>query len=109
MQDPFCCLEVRARLSGRGYGRCPVPIARRKCPQKPRACPGPVGLDRTLFTRRLEKLVLKVMDGWLRYSESFTDGAKLLAAAEHMGLEGVVSKMWVNIYRTRRGRTRGLT
>src|SRR5215467_9261677 len=44
---------------------------------------------------RLEKLVLKVGDGWLRYSESFTDGAKLLAAAERMGLEGVVSKMWV--------------
>jgi len=44
--------------------------------------------------------VLKVRDGWLRYSESFTDGAKLLAAAERMGLEGVVSKMWVNAYRT---------
>lgn len=49
--------------------------------------------------RQLEKLVQKVTDGWLRYSESFTDGGKLLAAAERMGLEGVVSKMWVNAYR----------
>lgn len=49
--------------------------------------------------RRLEKLVLKVGDGRLRYSESFTDGAKLLAAAERMGLEGVVSKLWVSAYR----------
>jgi ATP-dependent DNA ligase len=36
---------------------------------------------------QLEKLVLKVKDGWPRYSESFTDGAILLAAAERMGLE----------------------
>ena len=50
--------------------------------------------------RKLEKLVLKVEDGWLRYSESFTDGAKLLAAAERMGLEGVVSKIWANAYRS---------
>lgn len=50
--------------------------------------------------RQLEKLVLKVRDGWLRYSESFSDGAKLLAAAERMGLEGVVSKLWVNAYRS---------
>jgi bifunctional non-homologous end joining protein LigD len=48
--------------------------------------------------RRLEKLVLKVGVGWLRCSESFTDGGKLLAAAERMGLEGVVSKLWVNAY-----------
>jgi bifunctional non-homologous end joining protein LigD len=50
--------------------------------------------------RQLEKLVLKVNDGCLRYSESFTDGAKLLVAAERMGLEGVVSKLWVNAYRS---------
>ena len=43
---------------------------------------------------------MKVKDGWLRCSESFTDGAKLLAAAERMGLEDVVSKMWVNAYRS---------
>jgi len=41
---------------------------------------------------RLERLVLKVRDGWLRYSESFTDGAMLLVAADRMGLEGIVSK-----------------
>jgi len=40
----------------------------------------------------LERLVLKVRDGWLRYSESFTDGAMLLVAADRMGLEGIVSK-----------------
>jgi len=39
------------------------------------------------------------LDGWLRYSASFTDGAKLLAAAERMGLEGVMSKTWVMPYR----------
>jgi len=41
---------------------------------------------------RLEKLVLKVRAGWLRFSESFTEGAKLLVAGDRMGLEGVVSK-----------------
>jgi len=49
--------------------------------------------------RRLEKLVLKVRDGWLGYSE-FYGGSKLLAAAERMGLEDVVSKMWVMPYRS---------
>jgi hypothetical protein len=34
--------------------------------------------------------VLKVKDDWLRYSESFTDGAKILAVAERMGLEDAV-------------------
>jgi ATP-dependent DNA ligase len=42
--------------------------------------------------RHLEKLVLKVPENWLRYSESFTDGAKLLATANCMDLEGIVSK-----------------
>ena len=50
--------------------------------------------------RRLEKLVLKVRDGWLRYCESFTDGARLLASAEKMGLEGVVSKRLDAPYRS---------
>jgi bifunctional non-homologous end joining protein LigD len=49
---------------------------------------------------RLEKLVLKVRDGWLRYSETFTDGAKLLVAADHMGLEGIVSKKANTPYRS---------
>jgi len=44
--------------------------------------------------------MLKVGDGWLRYSESFTDGSKLLAVAERIGLEVVVSKMWVMPYRS---------
>jgi len=50
--------------------------------------------ERSLSDRkyRLGKLVLKVRDGWLRYSESFTDGAKLVVAADRMGLEGIVSK-----------------
>jgi ATP-dependent DNA ligase len=30
----------------------------------------------------------------------FTNGGKLLAAAERMGIEGVVSKIWVNGYRS---------
>ena len=49
---------------------------------------------------RLEKLVLKVRDGWLRYSETFTDGAKLLVAADRMGLEGIVSKKANTPYRS---------
>jgi bifunctional non-homologous end joining protein LigD len=50
--------------------------------------------DRALFHRkeRLERLVSKVRGSWLCYSETFTDGAELLTAAERMGLEGIVSK-----------------
>jgi bifunctional non-homologous end joining protein LigD len=40
----------------------------------------------------LEKLVYKTRDNWLRLSESFDDGTKLLASCERMGLEGIVSK-----------------
>jgi bifunctional non-homologous end joining protein LigD len=40
----------------------------------------------------LTRLVLKTADSRLRLSETFDDGVKLLAAAEKMGLEGVVSK-----------------
>jgi bifunctional non-homologous end joining protein LigD len=40
----------------------------------------------------LTRLVLKTADSRLRLSETFDDGAKLLAAAEKTGLEGVVSK-----------------
>ena len=42
--------------------------------------------------RALQRLVLKTGDHALRLSESFNDGVKLLAAAEGMHLEGVVSK-----------------
>ena len=50
--------------------------------------------DLPLVTRKLalEKLVYKVRDNWLRYSETFDDGEKLLASCERMGLEGIVSK-----------------
>jgi bifunctional non-homologous end joining protein LigD len=40
----------------------------------------------------LTGLILKAADSRLRLSETFDDGVKLLAAAEKMGLEGVVSK-----------------
>jgi bifunctional non-homologous end joining protein LigD len=40
----------------------------------------------------LTGLILKAADSRLRLSETFDDGVKLLAAAEMMGLEGVVSK-----------------
>ena len=39
---------------------------------------------------RLERLVNKSGEHWLRYSESFRDGDALLA--ERMNLEGIVSK-----------------
>lgn len=41
---------------------------------------------------RLERLVFKVRDNWLCYSETFSDGATLIKAADRMGLEGIVSK-----------------
>ena len=40
----------------------------------------------------LEKIVYKAKDHTLRLSETFDDGAKLLASCECMGLEGIVSK-----------------
>jgi bifunctional non-homologous end joining protein LigD len=50
----------------------------------------------------LQRLVLSAGADWLRRSENFTDGIKLLAAAEHMGLEGVVSKRRDAPYRSGR-------
>ena len=46
-----------------------------------------------LFERkaRLEKLIRAANANWLRYSENFDDGLKLLAEADRLGLEGVVS------------------
>ncbi len=44
-------------------------------------------------------------DGWVvRYSESFDDGAKLLAAAREQGLEGIVAKRRDSTYEQRRSR-----
>jgi bifunctional non-homologous end joining protein LigD len=55
-----------------------------------------------LFERkaRLEKLILAVNAGWLHYSESFDDGIGLLKAADHMKLEGIVSKQRDAPYRS---------
>ena len=39
-------------------------------------------------------------DNWLRYSESFDDGTKLLASCERVGLEGIVSKKRDTPYRS---------
>jgi bifunctional non-homologous end joining protein LigD len=53
--------------------------------------------------QRLEgQLALLPRDGSLRYSESFTDPERLLAAAHHLGLEGVVSKRRDAPYRSGR-------
>jgi bifunctional non-homologous end joining protein LigD len=41
---------------------------------------------------RLEKLIGAANADWLRLSESFDNGLKLLAEAERLGLEGIVSK-----------------
>jgi bifunctional non-homologous end joining protein LigD len=41
---------------------------------------------------RLEKLIVAANTGWLYYFESFDDGLELLAAADRLGLEGIVSK-----------------
>ena len=41
---------------------------------------------------RFEKLILAANANWLHYSESFDDGLELLAAADRMHLEGIVSK-----------------
>lgn len=41
---------------------------------------------------KLARLVYKTRKNWLRLSESFDDGLKLLASCEKMGLEGIVSK-----------------
>ena len=49
---------------------------------------------------RLERLVSKVRENWLFYSETFADGATLLKAADRMGLEGIVSKKASAPYRS---------
>ena len=48
----------------------------------------------------LQKLLNKTADNRLRYSESFDDGEKLLAHAEALGLEGIVSKRRDRPYRS---------
>jgi bifunctional non-homologous end joining protein LigD len=57
--------------------------------------------DRPLTVRKdmLQRLVHKTDDHALRFSETFDDGLKLLAAAEGMGLEGIVSKRADSRYR----------
>ena len=49
----------------------------------------------------LEKLITKARDH--RFSENFDDGVKLLASAERMGLEGIVSKRRDASYRSSPG------
>jgi bifunctional non-homologous end joining protein LigD len=49
---------------------------------------------------RLERLVSKADVPWLLYSDTFADGATLLAAADRMGLEGIVSKKATASYRS---------
>lgn len=49
--------------------------------------------------RRLESLVAAAASCRLRFSESFVDGARLLAVAENSGLEGIVSKRADQAYR----------
>jgi bifunctional non-homologous end joining protein LigD len=40
--------------------------------------------------RPFDKLVMKARADWLRLSETFDDGPKLLAEADRLGLEGIV-------------------
>jgi hypothetical protein len=49
---------------------------------------------------RLARIVRNVRAPWLRYSESFEDSGKLLAAADAMHLEGIVSKRRDGRYRS---------
>jgi bifunctional non-homologous end joining protein LigD len=52
--------------------------------------------------RLAQQLASRSGDGTLRYSESFADPARLLAAAHDLGLEGVVSKRLDAPYRSGR-------
>lgn len=52
--------------------------------------------------RRLEALLRKSPHPLLRYSQDFGDGTKLLAVAEEMALEGIVSKKRNQPYRSGR-------
>ena len=60
--------------------------------------------EQPLMARKLalEKLLYKTNSNWLRISESFDDGAKLLVATERMQLEGIVSKQRGAQYRSGR-------
>src|SRR5262249_39233770 len=49
---------------------------------------------------RLARIVRDARAPWLRYSENFEDSAKLLAAADAMQLEGIVSKRRDGKYRS---------
>jgi ATP-dependent DNA ligase len=49
---------------------------------------------------RLARIVRDARAPWLRYSESFGDSGKLLAAADAMQLEGIVSKRRDGRYRS---------
>jgi hypothetical protein len=49
-------------------------------------------IDDSLLPELLVVLIAGTGDSRLRLSDGFDDGAELLAAAERMGLEGVVSK-----------------
>ena len=51
----------------------------------------------------MRKLVYKTGDDWQRLSETFDDGAKLLASCERMGLEGIVSRKRGAPYRSGKG------
>jgi bifunctional non-homologous end joining protein LigD len=55
-----------------------------------------------LLTRRakLQKLVARFDNSFVRFSEAFTDAEKLLAECERLGLEGIVSKMGNQPYRS---------
>jgi bifunctional non-homologous end joining protein LigD len=61
--------------------------------------------DQPLIGRKalLKRLLHKANDDWLRLSETFNDGAKLLAGCERMGLEGIVSKKRDAPYRSGKG------
>jgi bifunctional non-homologous end joining protein LigD len=58
--------------------------------------------ERALVERKilLRKLLNKADDHRLRYSEGFPDPSKLLAVAESMGLEGILSKLKAQPYRS---------
>jgi bifunctional non-homologous end joining protein LigD len=49
---------------------------------------------------RLRDILIDLDDDRLRYSEEFSDPARLLSVAEKMGLEGVVSKRKDRPYRS---------
>jgi len=63
-------------------------------------------MARPLFERRavLNELLNEVDDQGLQLSQNFPDPAKLLAAADRMGLEGIVSKRRDSTYRSGQSR-----